>query len=72
MLALRKKICFFSLIYLMEVAMFAVNVCDLSETGRSSFVLVAGLFLLIAGVIVMRWVHASAGRTSVVVAPLVL
>ena len=52
--------------------MFAVDVCDLPETGGSTFVLIAGLFLLVAGVIVARWVRQSAGRLSVVVAPLVL
>ena len=52
--------------------MFAVDVCRLPATGGSTFVVVAGLFLLIAGVIVTRWVRASAGRMSVVVAPLVL
>ena len=52
--------------------MFAVGVCDLPATGGSTFVLVAGLFLLIAGVLVTRWVRSSAGRLSVVVAPLVL
>ena len=52
--------------------MFAVDVCRLPETGGSMFVVVAGLFLLIAGLIVTRWVRASAGRMSVVVAPLVL
>ena len=52
--------------------MFAVDVCRLPETGGSIFVVVAGLFFLIAGVIVTRWVRASAGRMSVVVAPLVL
>ena len=52
--------------------MFAVGVCDLPETGGSTFVLVAALFMLVAGVIVLRWVRPSAGRLSVVVAPLVL
>ena len=52
--------------------MFAVDVCDLPDTGGSTFVLIAGLFLLVAGVIVARWVSQSAGRLSVVVAPLVL
>ena len=52
--------------------MFAVDVCDLPTTGGSAFVLVAGLFVLVAGVIVARWVRQSAGRLSVVVAPLVL
>ena len=51
--------------------MFAVDVCDLPDTGGSTFVLIAGLFLLVAGVIVARWVSQSAGRLSVVVAPLV-
>ena len=52
--------------------MFAVDVCDLPKTGGSTFVVVAGLFVLVAGVIVARWVRGSAGRLSVVVAPLVL
>ena len=52
--------------------MFAVDVCRLPETGGSMFVVVAGLFLLVAGVLVARWVRASASRMSVVVAPLVL
>ena len=55
-----------------NVLMFAVDGCRLPETGGSTFVVVAGLFLLIAGVIVTRWVRQSAGRMSVVVAPLVL
>jgi hypothetical protein len=52
--------------------MVAVDVCELPETGGSTFVLIAGVFLLVAGVIVARWVRQSAGRLSVVVAPLVL
>ena len=52
--------------------MFAVDVCRLPVTGGSTFFVAAGLFLLIAGVVVARWVRASAGRMSVVVAPLVL
>jgi len=52
--------------------MFAVDMCNLPATGGSTFVVVAGLFLLIAGVVVTRWVRQSAGRLSVVVAPLVL
>ena len=52
--------------------MFAVELCRLPETGGSTFVLIAGVFLLVAGVIVARWVRQSAGRLSVVVAPLVL
>jgi len=51
---------------------FAVDVCRLPATGGSIFVLVVGLFLLAAGAIVTRWVRQSAGRLSVVVAPLVL
>lgn len=52
--------------------MFAVDVCLLPATGSSTFVVVAGLFLLIAGVVVTRWVRSSVSRISVVVAPLVL
>ena len=52
--------------------MFAVDVCNLPETGGSTFVLIFGVFVLVAGVIVTRWVRQSAGRLSVVVAPLVL
>ena len=52
--------------------MFAVDACDLATTGGSTFVVIAGLFVLVAGVIVTRWVRQSAGRMSVVVAPLVL
>ena len=52
--------------------MLSVEVCSLPATGGSTFIVVAGLFLLIAGVIVARWVRASAGRMSAVVAPLVL
>ena len=52
--------------------MSAVDVCDLPTTGGSTFVVVAGLFVLVAGVIMARWVRSSAGRLSVVVAPLVL
>ena len=52
--------------------MFAVDVCELPATGGSTFVVVAGLFVLVAGVIVTRWVRQSAGRLSIVVAPLVL
>ena len=52
--------------------MFAVDVCNLPATGGSTFVVVAALFMLVAGVIVLRWVRPSAGRLSVVVAPLVL
>jgi surface protein len=52
--------------------MFAIDVCRLPATGGSTFVVAAGVFLLVAGVIVTRWVRTSAGRMSVVVAPLVL
>jgi hypothetical protein len=52
--------------------MLSADVCKLPATGGSTFVLVAALFMLVAGVIVSRWVRQSAGRMSVVVAPLVL
>jgi len=52
--------------------MFAIDVCSLPATGGSKFVVVAGLFVLVAGLIVARWVRQSASRMSVVVAPLVL
>ena len=52
--------------------MFAVDVCRLPATGGSTLVVVAGLFVLVAGVIMTRWVRQSAGRMSVVAAPLVL
>ena len=52
--------------------MFAVDVCRLPTTGGSAFVLVAGAFLLVFGVIVARWVRQSSGQLSIVVAPLVL
>ena len=39
--------------------MFAVDVCDLPDTGGSIFVVIAGLFVLVAGVIVTRWVRQS-------------
>ena len=53
--------------------MFAVEVCSLPVTGGATGVAVAAAFLLVLGVIVARWVRASAGRVSVVaVAPLLL
>lgn len=52
--------------------MFATDVCKLPATGSSTVVVVAGLFMLIAGVIVTRWVRQSFGRISVVVVPLLL
>ena len=52
--------------------MFAIDVCRLPETGGSTFVLIAGVFLLVVGLIVARWVRQSAGRLSVLVAPLAL
>lgn len=52
--------------------MLAVDVCRLPTTGGSAFALVAGLFLLVFGVIVARWVRQSSGRLSIVMAPLVL
>jgi hypothetical protein len=54
------------------LVVLANDMCRLPETGGSTFVLIAGVFLLVAGVIVARWVRQSAGRMSVLVAPLVL
>jgi surface protein len=48
-------------------------VCSLPVTGGATGVAVAAAFLLVLGVIVARWVRASAGRMSVVaVMPLLL
>ena len=53
--------------------MFAVEVCSLPTTGGATGVAVAAVFLLVLGVIVARWVRASAGRVSIVaVVPLLL
>jgi hypothetical protein len=52
--------------------MFAVDVCNLPATGSTMGVVFAGLFLLVAGVIVTQWLRRSSSRLSVVVAPLVL
>ena len=53
--------------------MFAVEVCSLPVTGGATGVAVAAAFLLVLGVIVARWVRASAGRVSIVaVVPLLL
>jgi len=53
--------------------MFAVEVCSLPVTGGATGVAVAAVFLLVLGVIVARWVRASAGRVSIVaVVPLLL
>ena len=53
--------------------MFAVEVCPLPTTGGATGVAVAALFLLVLGLIVARWVRASAGRVSIVaVVPILL
>jgi hypothetical protein len=52
--------------------MFAVGVCSLPATGGTTGFVFVGLSLLVAGVIVARWVRSSVSRMSVVVAPLVL
>ena len=52
--------------------MFGVDVCALPVTGGSSGVVLAGLFVLVIGVTVSRWVRRSSARLSFVVAPLVL
>ena len=46
--------------------MFAVDVCLLPATGGTTGIAVAALVLLVLGVVVARWVRASAGRLSVV------
>jgi surface protein len=53
--------------------MIAIDVCSLPATGGATGVAVAGLVLLVIGVIVTRWVRASAGRLSIVaVVPILL
>ena len=53
--------------------MFAVDVCSLPTTGGATGVAVAAVFLLVLGVVVARWVRASAGRLSIVaLVPLVI
>jgi surface protein len=53
--------------------MFAVEVCSLPVTGGATGVAVAAAVLLVLGVVVARWVRASAGRVSIVaVVPLLL
>ena len=52
--------------------MLAAGACRLPETGSSLFVVVIAVGLLASGFIAARWVRQSAGRLSVVVAPLVL
>ena len=46
--------------------MFAVDVCLLPATGGTTGIAVAALVLIVLGVVVARWVRASAGRLSVV------
>lgn len=46
--------------------MFAVEVCPLPNTGGATGVAVAAVFLLVLGVIVVRWTRASSGRVSFV------
>ena len=52
--------------------MFAVDVCNLPETGLSTDLIVIGLLTLIVGVFMTRWVRRSTGRLSIVIAPLLL
>ena len=52
--------------------MFGVDVCHLPATGGSFGVVLAGLFVLVIGVMLSRWVRRSSARLSFVVAPLVL
>ena len=52
--------------------MFAVDICNLPETGLSTDLIVIGLLTLVVGVFMTRWVRRSTGRLSIVVAPLLL
>ena len=52
--------------------MFAIDICNLPETGLSTDLIVIGLLTLLVGVFVTRWVRRSTGRLSIVVAPLLL
>ena len=52
--------------------MFAIDVCNLPETGLSTDLIVIGLLTLLVGVFMTRWVRRSTGRLSIVVAPLLL
>ena len=52
--------------------MFGVDVCNLPATGGSFGVVLAGLFVLVIGVTLSRWVRRSSARLSFVAAPLVL
>ena len=52
--------------------MFAVDVCNLPETGLSTDLIVIGLLTIASGVCMARWVRRSSTRLSIVVAPLLL
>ena len=52
--------------------MLALDVCRLPSTGGTNVFILAGLSLLVGGVIAARWVRSSAGRLSVTMVPLVL
>jgi surface protein len=48
--------------------MFSVDKCLLPTTGGTSGLVIAAVFLLVLGIVVARWVRASAGSLSVVAA----
>jgi hypothetical protein len=52
--------------------MIGTDLCVLPTTGNNITIAVFAIFALVAGILVTRWVRQSAGRLSVVVAPLVL
>ncbi len=52
--------------------MFAIEVCNLPETGLSTDLLIIGLLTLLVGTFIARWVRRSSARLSIVIAPLLL
>ena len=52
--------------------MFAIEVCNLPETGLSTDLIIIGLLTLLVGTLITRWVRRSSARLSIVIAPLLL